>query len=155
MNVFTIELGVKERPQIEPEVYDCLRNHEWRGNIRQLENVVQRLVVENRGRSITLDDLPQEVSGTQKKILKIAKDPIKRLMAEVPRDYAQLKRRRNELQELSGIYAQELEDRFVDYVLSQTDGNISRAAKESGMHRTLIHKNLRSRKQRDPGEGQV
>ena len=76
-------------------------------------------------------------------------------MAEVPRDYAQLKRRRNELQELSGIYAQELEDRFVDYVLSQTDGNISRAAKESGMHRTLIHKNLRSRKQRDPGEGQV
>ena len=155
VNVFTIELGVKERPQIEPEVYDCLRNHEWRGNIRQLENMVQRLVVENRGGSITLDDLPPEVSGTRKKILKIAKDPLKRLMAEVPRDYAQLKRRRNELQELSGIYAQELEDRFVDYVLSQTDGNISRAAKESGMHRTLIHKNLRSRKGRDLGEGQL
>ena len=155
VNVFTIELGVKEPPQIEPEVYDCLRNHEWRGNIRQLENMVQRLVVENRDGSITLDDLPQEVSGTRKKILKIAKDPLKRLMAEVPRDYAQLKRRRNELQDLSGIYAQELEDRFVDYVLSQTDGNISRAAKESGMHRTLIHKNLRSRKGRDLGEGQL
>ena len=155
VNVFTIEIGVKERPQIEPEVYDCLRNHEWRGNIRQLENVVQRLVVENRGRSITLDDLPQEVSGTRKNILKIAKDPFKRLMADLPRDYAQLKRRRSELQELSGIYAQELEDRFVDYVLSQTDGNISRAAKEFGMHRTLIHKNLRSRKGRDPGESDV
>jgi transcriptional regulator with PAS, ATPase and Fis domain len=155
VNVFTIELGVKEQPQIEPEVYDCLRNHEWRGNIRQLENVVQRLVVENRGRSITLDDLPKEVSGTRRNILKIAKDPLKRLMAEVPRDYAQLKRRRNELQELSGIYAQELEDRFVDYVLSQTDGNISRAAKQSGMHRTLIHKNLRSRKERDSGDGEV
>ena len=155
VNVFTIEIGLKEQPQIEPEVYDCLRNHEWRGNIRQLENVVQRLVVENRGRSITLDDLPQEVSGTRKNILKIAKDPFKRLMADLPRDYAQLKRRRNELQELSGIYAQELEDRFVDYVLSQTDGNISRAAKESGMHRTLIHKNLRSRKGCDPGESDV
>lgn len=152
VNVFTIELGVKERPHIEPEVYDCLRNHEWRGNIRQLENVVQRLVVENRGGTITLDDLPPEVSGARKKILKIAKDPFRRLMADVPRDYAQLKRRRNELQELSGIYAQELEDRFVDYVLSKTDGNISRAAKESGMHRTLIHKNLRSRKEREPGE---
>ena len=43
----------------------------------------------------------------------------------------------------------------MDYVLSQTDGNISRAAKESGMHRTLIHKNLRSRKGRDPGESDV
>ena len=41
----------------------------------------------------------------------------------------------------------------MDYVLSQTDGNISRAAKQSGMHRTLIHKNLRSRKERDSGDG--
>ena len=58
-------------------------------------------------------------------------------MAEVPRDYSQLKKRRNELLELSGIYAQELEDRFVDYALEQTDGNISRAAKEFGMHITI------------------
>ena len=102
LNVFTIQLGVKERPLVEPEVYDVLKSHEWRGNIRQLENVVQRLVVENRGRTISVDDLPQEVSGSRKKILKIAKDPLNRLMAEVPRDYAQLKRRRNELQELAG-----------------------------------------------------
>ena len=70
-------------------------------------------------------------------------------MAEVPQDYSQLKKRRNELHELSGIYAQELEDRFVDYALEQTDGNISRAAQKFGMHRTLIHKNLRSRKASD------
>ena len=70
-------------------------------------------------------------------------------MAEIPRDYSQLKKRRNELNELSAIYAQELEDRFVDYALEQTDGNISRAAKEFGMHRTIIHKNLRARKESD------
>ncbi len=91
---------------------------------------MHRLVVENRGRPITLDNLPPELSGARKKVLKIAKDPLRRIMAEVPQDYSQLKRRRNELQELSGIYAQELEDRFVDYALAQTDGNISRAAKE-------------------------
>jgi len=71
-------------------------------------------------------------------------------MAEVPTDYHQLKRRRNELQEVAAVYAQDLEDRFVDSILDRTDGNISRAAKDFGMHRTLIHKNLRSRKDRDP-----
>jgi DNA-binding protein Fis len=70
-------------------------------------------------------------------------------MAEVPKDYQQLKRRRNELQEVATVYAQELEDRFVDSILDRADGNISRAAKDFGMHRTLIHKNLRSRKDRD------
>jgi len=149
LNGFSVQLGLPQVPEVEPEVYDCLKNHDWPGNIRQLENFVQRLVVENRGRRITLDGLPEEISGTRKKILKIAKDPLRRLMAEVPHDYAQLKSRRHQLQELAGIYAQELEDRFVDSVLAQTDGNISRAAKESGMHRTLIHKNLRSRKGRD------
>jgi DNA-binding protein Fis len=112
--------------------------------------VVQRLVVENRGRPVALDDLPEEVSGGRRRILKIAKDPFRRLMAEVPKDYNQLKRRRNELQEVAAVYAQELEDRFVDSILDRTEGNISRAAKDFGMHRTLIHKNLRSRKDRDP-----
>jgi transcriptional regulator with GAF, ATPase, and Fis domain len=151
--VFALQMG-KDPVTIEPEVEDCLRNYQWPGNIRQLENLVQRLVVENRGRPIVLDDLPEEVSGGRKRILKIAKDPFRRLMAEVPKDYAQLKRRRNELQEVSAVYSQELEDRFVDYILDTADGNISRAAKEFGMHRTLIHKNLRSRKNRDPeGDG--
>ncbi|MGH9318324.1 MAG: sigma 54-interacting transcriptional regulator, partial [Vicinamibacteria bacterium] len=150
VRVFSLQMGKKEPVVVEPEVYDCLRNYPWPGNIRQLENLVQRLVVENRGRPIGLDDLPEEVSGGRKRILTIAKDPFRRLMAEVPKDYAQLKRRRNELQEVSAVYAQELEDRFVDSILDRTDGNISRAAKEFGMHRTLIHKNLRSRKDRDP-----
>jgi transcriptional regulator with GAF, ATPase, and Fis domain len=146
--VFSLQMG-KEHAEIEPEVYDCLRNYAWPGNIRQLENMMQRVVVENRGGPITLDDLPEEVSGARKKILQIAKDPFRRLMAEVPKDYTQLKRRRNELLELAGVYSQEIEDRFVDSILGQAEGNISRAAKESGMHRTLIHKNLRSRKDRE------
>jgi transcriptional regulator with GAF, ATPase, and Fis domain len=147
--VFSLQMG-KDPIVIEPEVYEGLAGYDWPGNIRQLENLVQRLVVENRGRPIALDDLPEEVSGGRRRILKIAKDPFRRLMAEVPQDYHQLKRRRNELQDVAAVYAQELEDRFVDSILERTDGNISRAAKDFGMHRTLIHKNLRSRKERDP-----
>jgi transcriptional regulator with GAF, ATPase, and Fis domain len=148
-DVFSIQFG-KNRPVIESEVYDCLKGYEWPGNIRQLENVVQRIVVENRGGPITVDDLPVEVHGARSKVLEIAKDPFRRVMAEAPRDYAVLKRRRNEIQELAAVLGQELEDRFVDFALAKTDGNISRAANEFGMHRTLIHKNLRSRRLKDP-----
>jgi transcriptional regulator of acetoin/glycerol metabolism len=42
-------------------------------------------------------------------------------------------------------YVKQLEDRFIDDLLQRTGGNISRAAKQSGMHRTLIHRRLKSR----------
>jgi Nif-specific regulatory protein len=148
VDVFSIQFG-RARPAVEGEVFDCLRSYDWPGNIRQLENVVQRVVVENRGGPITVDDLPSEVHGAHRKVIELVKDPFRRLMSDPPRDYAVLKRRRNELQELAALLAQELEDRFVDFALGKTGGNISRAANEFGMHRTLIHKNLRSRRLKD------
>jgi transcriptional regulator with GAF, ATPase, and Fis domain len=156
VKVFALQIG-KATPTIEPSVYEAMRSYEWPGNIHQLENATHRIVVENRSGTITADHLPEEIGGSRKQVLKIAKDPFRNLMSDVPKDYAALKRRRNELNDVAGVYAQELEDRFVDSLLQEFDGNISRAAKESGMHRTLIHKNLRSRKDRaeslDIGDG--
>ena len=44
-----------------PEVYQALQAYNWPGNVRQLENIVQRLVVNSRGDGITLADLPIEL----------------------------------------------------------------------------------------------
>jgi transcriptional regulator with PAS, ATPase and Fis domain len=44
-----------------PEVYQALQAYNWPGNVRQLENIVQRLVVNSRGDAITLADLPAEL----------------------------------------------------------------------------------------------
>jgi two-component system NtrC family response regulator len=38
-----------------------LREHPWPGNVRQLRNVVERLVVTVEGSTIHLDDLPGEL----------------------------------------------------------------------------------------------
>lgn len=42
---------------------DALQTYAWPGNVRQLENVVERAVLLSRDETLTLDDLPPELSG--------------------------------------------------------------------------------------------
>ena len=46
---------------ISPEAMEALKQAPWPGNVRQLENVVERLIVTARRERIELDDLPLEV----------------------------------------------------------------------------------------------
>lgn len=46
-----------------PEAMQCLVNYDWPGNVRQLENEIDRAVVLSLGETITPCDLSPEVSG--------------------------------------------------------------------------------------------
>jgi transcriptional regulator with PAS, ATPase and Fis domain len=46
---------------ITPEAVSMLTNYSWPGNVRQLENVLERLVVTGRRELIHMDDLPFEI----------------------------------------------------------------------------------------------
>jgi transcriptional regulator of acetoin/glycerol metabolism len=48
---------------------------------------------------------------------------------------------------IATTYSKKLEDMFIDDLLEKTGGNISRAAQQSGMHRTMIHRRLKARNQ--------
>jgi len=41
----------------------ALLNHPWRGNVRELENVIERAVIFAEGRQISIEDLPFAVEG--------------------------------------------------------------------------------------------
>jgi transcriptional regulator with PAS, ATPase and Fis domain len=41
----------------------ALLNHHWRGNVRELENVIERAVIFAEGREISVEDLPFTVEG--------------------------------------------------------------------------------------------
>ncbi|MBN2417749.1 MAG: sigma-54-dependent Fis family transcriptional regulator [Deltaproteobacteria bacterium] len=49
---------IDEIPELSPEAWKILFNHNWPGNIRELENVIERAVVLNRGGLVTPDDMP-------------------------------------------------------------------------------------------------
>ncbi|QJX47474.1 sigma-54-dependent Fis family transcriptional regulator [Hymenobacter taeanensis] len=45
---------------LEPEALDQLRRHDWRGNVRELKNVLERAAILADGDTLTTDDLPAE-----------------------------------------------------------------------------------------------
>lgn len=51
----------KRISQIEPSALAIIEQHDWPGNIRELENVVERAVVLADGDTITMKDLPKEI----------------------------------------------------------------------------------------------
>ncbi|PWT90444.1 MAG: sigma-54-dependent Fis family transcriptional regulator, partial [Acidobacteria bacterium] len=47
---------------ISPDARSCLQNYDWPGNVRQLENVIERAVVLGSENLIQLEDLPDEIT---------------------------------------------------------------------------------------------
>jgi two-component system, NtrC family, response regulator AtoC len=56
------ELGRKP-PRLTPATIDRLVNYSWPGNIRELENMMERAAVLSEGDRITPSQLPQDVTG--------------------------------------------------------------------------------------------
>jgi DNA-binding NtrC family response regulator len=54
----------KDTPVLSPEAITALIENPWRGNVRELKNVVERLVVRSTGEEIRPDDLPLDVART-------------------------------------------------------------------------------------------
>ena len=47
----------------DSEAMNALQGYQWPGNVRQLENVVERAVLLSRGPRLTIEDLPPELTG--------------------------------------------------------------------------------------------
>jgi len=70
INKFAAENN-KSMVNISPEALDILKSYHWPGNIRELENAVERAVVMMRNNTITPDVLPPLESASQTKEMKL------------------------------------------------------------------------------------
>lgn len=52
----------KLKKEFSPEVFEAFLNYHWPGNVREIENVVERLLVTAPGSTITAKDLPPQFS---------------------------------------------------------------------------------------------
>ena len=53
----------KQLEVISPEAMAALKLYDWEGNVRELENVIERAVVLCKGQTVTLMDLPEDLRG--------------------------------------------------------------------------------------------
>ncbi len=60
LNLYNKQLHRKIK-DISPEVLEYFYEYQWKGNVRELENVIQRLLVISSNASITIKELPLEL----------------------------------------------------------------------------------------------
>jgi len=125
--------------QIEDEVYECLREYPFPGNVRELENLLHRLVALAADDDvIRLGDLPAEiVNPTHRRVTLRAQSAVP-LSSTKLTNYEELRHRRNDIKRQ--LAAQERE--MIERVVSECGGNFTQAARRLGIHRITLHKML-------------
>lgn len=109
------EMG-REKIGISEDALERIVQYSWKGNIRELENVVERLVILSQGNMIYKEDLPKEIL--------IQNDEASEFI--LPKE---------------GINLEEVEKSLIQQALKKTDYNQTKAAKLLGITRhTLIYR---------------
>ena len=115
LSVFNEENG-KQIEGFTPAAYELLSAYDWPGNIRELRNLVERMVVLSRGKVLDAKDIPaslREKTGGGGAI---------RIDAELTVD--------------------EMEQRMIIQALEKTGGNRTKAAEKLGISRRTLHRKL-------------
>ena len=110
--------------QIAPAAMDLLLKHSWPGNIRELENAIERGCVTSRDPVIQVENLPPELLNPPK--------PNVPFVCDVSRP----------LTELIDELVSNLEREYIQKALKNTHGHVGRCALISGLSRRSITKKI-------------
>ena len=107
--------------QMAPEAMARLQKYDWPGNIRELRNTIERLVIMTPGETITTADLPLSLQTPQPDIKSSLRPglSLREVRDQVERDY-------------------------ISACLEATGGNITQAAQILGIERSNLHKKMRA-----------
>jgi DNA-binding NtrC family response regulator len=119
---YTIEIGKKIRG-VAPDVMSFLENHSYPGNVRELENMIERAVVLAEGDIICNEDLELWDSTD------ISPD---RTIERIPMNGEELKEMKRHIREHA---MESLESLFVRNALERNGWNVTRASEETGILR--------------------
>ena len=106
-----------------------LRNYQWLGNIRELSNIVQRLLILGTDSEITQEEV-EEAIGTEVPIFSEVFGQTADSLFELPLRQAR----------------EQFEHDYLDHKLKQVEGNVSKLAELVQMERTHLYRKMRSLK---------
>ena len=121
---FNRKLG-RQIAGVDPEVIELLLEHDWPGNIRELENLAERLVLMAKGDQIVMGDVPSELIEAVEEKTQTATPDDKRSIKDLIREKTE-----------------DIEKQMIVRVLEECEGNISKAARQLGLSRRGLHLKL-------------
>lgn len=113
--------------QFSPEAVAVLQSMEWPGNVRQLKNLVERILIlspSDARRPVSVDELPQERPGGTGSGGPSASAELVGLSLRDARE--------------------QFEREYLTLQITRFDGNISRTAEFIGMERSALHRKLKA-----------
>jgi two-component system nitrogen regulation response regulator NtrX len=119
MKQFSRDAG-KEVPVVEDKALKALIGYDWPGNVREIKNLVERLVIMTTSGAIKIDDLPPYFKDTQ------------------PAQHRSLS-----LTTLKDA-RKDFEREFILRKLSEFGGNMARTAEAMGIERSHLYRKVKS-----------
>ena len=116
----------KNIKRIAPDAMEALTTHPFSGNVRELENAMERAVVLAQGEEVTLADLPPGLGGQR-----AGPDVDASSLAHLP--YTEAKR----------LAVRSFERNYLAALLRKSDDNVSTAARHAGMDRSNFRRLLK------------
>ncbi|HIJ58722.1 MAG TPA: sigma-54-dependent Fis family transcriptional regulator [Deltaproteobacteria bacterium] len=117
--------GKEKKIELSPEVWKVFYSYPWPGNIRELENVIERAMVLHSGEIITIDVLPEQLTEAKTEF------DVERFIP--PNVHLQKA-------------LEEIEERLVRRALAQADNVQAHAAKNLGITKSLIQHKMKKYK---------
>ena len=117
----------------DPQTLGLMKTYSWPGNIRELENVVERLVIVKGSGVLMPTDLPPSIR------MQRATPATGAAVPDFPEAGADLK-----------TILEAVEEKMIGEALVRTNGNKNRAAELLGLNRTTLVEKLRRRKTTNP-----
>ncbi len=115
---FSADYG-KQPKQFRDAAMERLQANDWLGNIRELKNTVERIVIMSAKQIIAADDLPTMETSNEKPSMNF---------------------RFPNFKDATDAYQRE----FIQHKLAEHDGNVAKAAEEMGVDRSHLYRRIRN-----------
>lgn len=135
-------------PDLHQSFRDLLLEQTWPGNVRQLENLAQRLVLKGHTRELTADDLTevfysQEIPGSSSPPL-APETPVEDQPHQSRQHHARTINSSLTLADYLEPHLSTLEKEYLETVLADNGGRIAASANQAGVSRRTLLRKLRA-----------
>lgn len=119
--------GLKKKEFSEDALQEMMQNHSWPGNVRELRNFVERMAIMCPEKTITAEHIKTFIPQSNNSQTANGRNTLLPYQAN---DFKEARKR--------------FEREYLQFKLSENDGNISRTAEQVGLERSHLHKKLKT-----------